>query len=448
MTAPAPAPLPAGAPVPAGAAGLVRSIGRWALAGLVLNGVIGSAIYGLPSVIARQLGEAAPWAWLLAAGLIGVVLACFAEVASRFRGAGGPYLYARVTFGRFAGLQTGWMAYLARLTASATVANLFVIYLGEFFPGVTARAGTVLVLTLLLGGLALVNFRGVGHGSRVSSLLALAKLAGLGIFLLLGLVWVAGHGAVAAPPAPPGVTPWLEALLVLVFAYGGFEAALMPLAEARDPERDAPFALFVALAAATAVYTLGQAVVTFTLPDAAASSRPLADSARVFFGAPGAGFLALCALLSTFGYLAGGMVNVPRLTFAMAEQGDLPRAFRAVHPRFRTPHVSIAWYAILVWALASSGTFLQNLTLSVAARLITYGLVCAALPVLRRRDGRPGGAPPAGFRLPGGLGFAALGVLGMIVMATQVKGHELWIMGVVVALATVHWRVALAAEQR
>lgn len=420
---------------------LVRTIGRWALTGLVINGVIGSAIYGLPSVISGKLGGAAPWAWVMAAVLIGVVVACFAEVASRFRGAGGPYLYARATFGRFAGVQTGWMAYLARLTGSATVANLFVIYLGEFFPGFTTRAAGVLVLTLLIGGLAAVNYRGVGLGAQVSSLLAGLKLAGLGLFVVAGLVWIAGHGAVAPPPTPSGTGPWLESLLILVFAYGGFEAALMPLAEARDPERDAPVALFVALAAATLVYTLGQTVVTLTLPDPAATSRPLAESARTFLGTPGAVFMAGCALLSTFGYLAGGMVNVPRLTFAMAEQGDLPRVFQAVHAGFRTPHFSIFCYALLVWVLAASGSFLQNLTLSVVARLITYGLVCAALPVLRRRDGQPGAAPAARFRLPGGMAFAAAGVLGMLVIATQVSAREAAIMAVVVVLATLHWKV-------
>lgn len=420
---------------------LVRTIGRWALAGLVINGVIGSAIYGLPSVIAGKLGGAAPYAWVIAALLIGVVIACFAEVASRFRGAGGPYLYARVSFGRFAGVQTGWMAYLARLTASATVANLFVIYLGEFIRGVTARGASMAVLALLVGGLAAVNYRGVGPGARVSSLLAALKLAGLGLFVVAGLVWIAGHGAVTAPPAPPGAQPWLESLLILVFAYGGFEAALMPLAEARDPEHDAPVALFVALLAATLVYTLGQTIVTLTLPDAATATRPLAESARVFLGNPGAAFLAACALLSTFGYLAGGMVNVPRLTFAMAEQGDLPRPFQAVHAVFHTPFISILCYAALVWAMAASGSFLQNLTLSVVARLVTYGLVCAALPVLRRRDRRPDATPRAAFRLPGGTLFAVLGVLGMAVMATQVSAREGMIMAVVVVLASLHWWV-------
>lgn len=420
---------------------LVRTIGRWALAGLVINGVIGSAIYGLPSVISGKLGSAAPWAWVVAAVLIGIILACFAEVASRFREAGGPYLYARATFGPFAGLQTGWMAYLARLTASATNANLFVIYLGEFVPGITAGVRSVIVLTALLGGLALVNYRGVGQGSRVSSLLAAAKLAGLALFIGLGLLWIAGHGAVPAPAPPPGIQPWLQTMLILVFAYGGFEAALLPLAEAKDPQRDAPVALFVALLAATLVYTLGQTIVTLTLPDPASATRPLAESARVFMGNGGARFLAVCAMVSTFGYLAGAMVNVPRLTFAMAEQGDLPKPFGAVHQVFRTPHLSIVCFALLVWILAANGSFLQNLTLSVVSRLITYGLVCAALPVLRSRDGRPGAAAPAAFRLPVGGLFAGLGVLGMAVVATQVSMREARIMAVVMALATLHYLV-------
>lgn len=426
---------------------LVRTIGRWALAGLVINGVIGSAIFGTPSLIAGKLGRAAPWAWIMAAVLIGVVIACFAEVASRFRDAGGPYLYVRETFGRFAGIQTGWMAYLARLTATASVANLFVIYLGEFWPGFGNLAVGRTVLTLLLGTLAFVNYRGVQLGSSVSSVIAAAKLTGLGLFVIVGLAWMGGHGAVAAPPAPPGISPWLDTLLILVFAYGGFEAAMMPLSEAKDPERDAPFALFAALAASALIYTMVQVVVTWTLPDAAAQPRPVAAAATAILGPVGGALMAAVALTSTFGYLAGGMVNVPRLTFAMAEQGDLPRPFAAVHRVFRTPHVSIFCYALLAWLLAVNGSFLKNLTLSVVARLITYGLVCAALPVLRGRDGTSTAAPPARFRLAAGPVFAVLGVLGMVVVATQVSRGEAIVMGVVIALATVHYLVAVSGKR-
>ncbi len=426
---------------------LVRTIGRWALTGLVINGVIGSAIFGMPSLIAGKLGRSAPWGWVLAAALIGVVVACFAEVASRFREAGGPYLYVRATFGRFAGIQTGWMAYLARLTASASVANLFVIYLGEFWSGFGRRSVGVAVLALLMGALGFVNYRGVKQGSRVSSVIAAAKLTGLGLFVIVGLTWMGGHGAVDAPPAPPGTGPWLEALLILVFAYGGFEAAMMPLSEAKNPERDAPVALFTALAAAAIIYTLVQVVVTWTLPDAASNPRPVAAAASVFLGPAGGAFMAVCALVSTFGYLAGGMVNVPRLTFAMAEQGDLPKPFAAVHRVYRTPHLSIVCYAALTWLLATNGSFLKNLTLSVVARLITYGLVCAAVPVLRSRDGTPRAAPPAAFRLRGGGIFAVLGVVGMAVVATQVSRSEAIVMAIVMVLASLHYLIAVSGKR-
>jgi amino acid transporter len=164
-------------------------------------------------------------------------------------------------------------------------------------------------------------------------------------------------------------------------------------------------------------------------------------------GNPGAGFISACALLSTFGYLAGGMVNVPRLTLAMADRGDLPRFFAVVHPVFRTPWVSIACYAIAVFAMAATAKFLQNVTLSVVARLVTYGLVSAALPILRRRDGTPRGVAPAAFRLPGGAIFAALGVMGMIVVATQVSANEARILGVVILLASVQWGLQAGARR-
>ncbi|MGQ0704173.1 MAG: APC family permease [Gemmatimonadales bacterium] len=420
---------------------LARRIGRWALTGLVINGIVGSAIFGLPATVGERLGRGAPLAWALAAVLIGIVVACFAEVASRFREAGGPYLFVQASFGRFAGLQTGWMAYLTRLTAAGAVANLLVSYLGVIVPGADAVPGRYVVLAAVIGGLAAVNYRGVGPGAGVSSAFAILKLLGLFVFAGAGLLWLLGHEGIPAPAAPPGIDPWLATLLVLVFAYGGFEAALMPLAEAKNPERDAPVALFTALATATLVYMLVQTVVTLTLPNPGATTTPLADAARGFLGTGGAMFIAATALLSTFGYLAGAMVNVPRLTFAMAERAELPRGFAAVHRRFRTPFVSILVFAGLAFVLAASGSFLQNVSLSVAARLITYGLVCAALPALRRRDGTARTASPAAFRLPGGPVLAGLGVLGMALMAVQVSAREVVIMGVVIVLASVHYFV-------
>src|SRR5262245_28123660 len=348
---------------------LVRAIGRWTLAALVLNSIIGSGIFGLPAVVAAKLGAASTWAYLVAAAGIAVIVGCFAEVGSQFHAAGGPYLYARAGFGRWVGMQVGWMAWLVRLTSAAANANLFVLYLAEFWPRAEQPLERVAVLVALLGGLALANYRGVRTGARLNGMFAIAKLLPLGIFIVAGLAFLDTR---AAPiTIPTGSGGWLDALLLLVFAYGGFEAALMPMAEARNPRRDAPVALFTALAVVTAVYTLVQVVVVGTLEAPAGTDRPLATSARLFLGPPGAALIAAGALVSVYGYLSGQFVSAPRLTYALAEGADFPAVLASVHPRFRTPHVSIVAHAVLVLALAAAASFRWNAVLSAVARLIT-----------------------------------------------------------------------------
>ena len=213
---------------------------------LVINSIIGSGIFGLPSTIAGLLGKASPYAYLLAAVGIGIIMACFAEVASQFRDAGGPYLYARTAFGRFIGLQMGWLAWLVRFTAAAANANLFVDYLAEFWPGATGTVWRITILTLLIGGLAAINYRGVRVGAQTSNIFTVAKLVPLTIFILAGIILL--HGNTAVTVSSTGTDDWPKALLLLMFAYGGFEAALIPSGEARNPRRDAPLRLADALA--------------------------------------------------------------------------------------------------------------------------------------------------------------------------------------------------------
>src|ERR1700716_443645 len=144
--------------------GLVRAIGRWSLAALAVNSIVGSGIFGLPATVAGLLGKRSVVAVLIAGAAMGAVMACFAEVASQFSEAGGPYLYARETFGRFAGIQVGWLAWLGRLTSGAANANIFVTYFGEFWKPAGDRIPRLIVLTLLLGVPAIINIRGVSSG--------------------------------------------------------------------------------------------------------------------------------------------------------------------------------------------------------------------------------------------------------------------------------------------
>ncbi len=414
---------------------LVRAIGRWSLAALTINSIIGSGIFGLPSVVARLLGAGSPIGVILAGVAVGIIVTCFAEVASRFTATGGPYLYARAAFGRFVGIETGWLFWLTRISAPAANANLFVVYLAEFWPHATGRWPRFLILTILIWGLAAVNIRGVKAGAQMSNAFTIAKLLPLFAIVLAG-TWflVARHEAFAPKLVPVGFTTWLDAMLLLIFAYGGYETALTPMAESRNPQRDSVFALFVALGTCVLVYTLIQWVAVGILPDLAASTRPLADVARAILDESGAVLISIGALVALYGYLSANMLSVPRITYAMAESGDFPAVFARVHAEFRTPYVSILCFAFVTWILALAGSFAWNVTLSSVARLFYYAVVCAALPVFRRRR-----ASPARFSAPGGLGLAILGVLICLTLITRVDRSGLMVLIGTVILATANW---------
>jgi basic amino acid/polyamine antiporter, APA family len=416
-------------------AGLVRAIGRWSLAALVVNSIIGSGIFALPADVARLIGAASLWAVLLAGVAAGVIMACFAEVASQFSQAGGPYLYTRAAFGRFVGIEMGWMLWLVRVAAPAATANLFVIYCGEFWPSAAKPLPRFLILTFLYGILTLINYRGVRASTQISNVFTVAKLVPLFVVAIAGTFYLlSGHKTAAILTISAGRIAWQKAALLLVFAYGGFETALTPLSEAKNPRRDAVIALLTGLMTCTVLYTVIQWVVIGVLADPGHSERPLADVARLALGAGGATFISIGALISVYGYLSANMLGVPRITFALAENGDFPAIFSAIHPRFRTPYISILAFALLSWLLALLGSFTWNATLSAVARLLYYGLVCAALPVLRRKQ--PGAAL---FRLPAGTYFGVLGAAICLALMTGVNLSGSLILLATALVAAVNW---------
>jgi APA family basic amino acid/polyamine antiporter len=418
--------------------GLVRAIGRWTLTALVVNSIVGSGIFGLPSLVSGYVGRWSPLAYLIAAAIVAVIMACFAEVASRFGESGGPYLYAREAFGRFVGIEMGWLAWLVRLTASAAGADLFTNYLAEFWPDVSNPIIRLGVLTILIGFLTFVNYRGVKSGAVVSNVFAVAKLLPLFSFVVAGgMFLLQTHPAVPSPTptgTPVPVRNWLEVVLVLMFAYGGFEGAVVPMAEAKNPRHDAPFALGISLVAIAILYCAVQYVVVAVVPLAAATDRPLAMAAHQMWGSPGAMLITVGALISVYGNLSAHMLNSPRLTFALGERGDAPSIFSRIHPRFRTPDVSILFFAGSVWCLAALGTFKWNVLISSAGRLLGYGFVCAALPVLRRK--RP---DAAAYRLPAGNFVAGLGIIFMLVLVSRMRFGEWIVILVTMVIAFLNW---------
>ena len=404
----------------------------------MINCIIGSGVFGLPSVIAGTLGAASPFAWLLAAAATGLVMACFAEVASRFEQSGGVYLYTRVAFGRTFGIAIVWLGWLARLTAAAANANLFLLYLSEFWPGANSALPRLVSLTLLLGFLTAVNYIGVKKGATQSNLFTAAKLATLVVFIAAGLFFITFKHlplVISLPSGPPKL--WLHPVLLLMFAYGGYETALMVGGEAKDPRRDYPFALGVALVVCGLIYTMTQWLIISLLPGASMTDRPLAAAAQLMFGPWGARLVSVGVLVSCYGYLSANILGFPRILFAQAEQGDLPQWVAAVHEKFRTPHVAIVIFAICLWFFSLIGSFQWNVAISAMARLIYYASVCAALPVLRRKSG----VPEAQFRLPLGNVFAVLAIAVSLLLFPKLDSRGLLVIGVlaVCIIANSRW---------
>jgi APA family basic amino acid/polyamine antiporter len=410
---------------------LLRAIGRWSLAALMVNCIIGSGIFGLPSVIFGLVGNASPLAWLFAALASGLVMACFAEVSSRFEQTGGVYLYTRTAFGRTTGITVAWLGFVTRLAAMAASANLFVIYLAGFWPAAVSPIPRTAILTLLLGFLTAVNCRGVRSGTTLSNLFTAAKLITLGAFIAVGLAFLAlkHHPLVIALHAGKP-SNWFHAVLLLMFAYGGYETAVMPGGEAKNPRRDFPFALFTGLAVCTVVYTLTQWVVISVLPQASATERPMAAAAQLMLGTWGAGIVSVGVLVSCYGYLSANILGFPRMLFALAENRDLPSAIGKVHPKFRTPYVAIIILAGCSWIFSLVGSFQWNLTISAITRLIYYGAVCVALPVLRHKPN----APPAAFRLPWGNLIAALAAGTSLLLFRKPDRPSEWVLSILAIL--------------
>jgi amino acid transporter len=402
--------------------GLVRGIRRWDLVAVAINGIIGAGIFGLPSRVYSLAGTYSLAAFVVCALVVTLIILCFAEVGSRFSATGGPYLYAREAFGPTAGFEVGWMVYLARLTAFAANCNLLVEYLSYFWPAAGAGLWRAVVINLVVILLAIVNIVGVRDAAVFSDVFTIGKLIPILVFIAAGLFFLEPQNFSLA--APPGYGAFSTSVLLLVYAFTGFEMAAIPAGEIQEPRRNLPRAILTAIGVVALLYILIQVVCIGTLPELATSSRPVADAGRRFLGPAGASLIAAGVLVSIIGNLSVILLAGSRLPFAMAERGELPRLIAATHPRFRTPYLAILLSAAIMLALTLSGTFIYAVTISAIARLLAYVATCAALPVLRRRSR----VSPAAFKAPAG-----------VVIATAALALAAWL------LSNIAWREALDA---
>ncbi|MDP5137077.1 APC family permease [Rheinheimera baltica] len=420
-------------------ASLPRNLGVWSLWLLVVNGLIGAGIFGLPGGAAKLAGEFSPLIYLFCALLILPILLSMAEVASYFRGSGGPVRYGTAAFGPFIGFQAGWLYYIARLVSFAANTVLLVDSIGYFWPDATTGINRWLLLSLIVTSLTLLNI--------VGSVRTMRSLAGLTLikFLVLVMLVVAGVislGTMVLPSMHIGSVFSGEhtynfgaATLLLIYAFVGFESVVVPAGEATNPARDIPRALILGLAMVTLLYIGIQLVSVAAVPAIASSSTPLLDVANTLFGSVGALVLMLGVVASVAANLLGAIFSTPRASFALAEDGSLPAWFGQVNARFLTPANSIAFFGALALLLTLYGSFLWLAAATVLTRVLLYSLTCAAVPILR-----PKMATSTSFVLAGGYVIPLLGIAACGWLALQISLSSAIVSALFVLLGTVlYW---------
>ncbi len=426
-----------------GDARLVRAIGTWGLAASIVNVTVGGGIFRLPASpdVTGRLGAAAPLAYIACAIVMGLIVLCIAEAGSRISLTGGPYAYVEMTFGRYIGFLVGVMLWLIGATAIPGVAGLFADAAARLVPALDSTAGRAFFLAVMFSAVTIVNVLGVKQGTRLNSVLTVAKLAPLLLLVVAGLFAVDAQNLTWTHV--PAAGDLSRASVILIFAFAGVETALVPSGEVRDTARTVPRAVFLAMGLITVLYIGVQVVAQGVLGSAlVGDATPLVTAAGKVFGPWGVVLLSTGFMISAFGYLSGMMLAVPRALFAFARDGILPRQLASVHPRYHTPWIAIIAQSSIAWVLAVTNKFeALAIIANVSAALVYLGCAAAAWK-LRRLP------PIAGaFRVPGGAVVPLLAAVAILFLLASVTIREWSVLATVVVVASVLYAVARTRTQ-
>lgn len=359
-----------------------RSIGFAGTALLPLNGMIGAGIFALPALLYAAVGNFAPWMILIGGLACFPLVFVFATLARRFEGNGGSMLYGEAAFGPFVGFQAGWTRYASSLTSIAANSHVMVSYLSAIWPVLDEPVARLVTVSLFILAFTLINLFGVGK--------AIGALGGMTAVKLLPLVALVAAGLFAGSPAIGITLPQFgdfESVVLLTFyAFMGFEIASTPAGEMKNPKRDLPRAFIGTLALVTLFYMLVIWAYIAIDPGNSSSSLPLAAAAETILGQVGSLIIVIAAVFSIGSNTLNGFINMPRMTYGMAEKGLLPGWFMHVSKRFQTPSFSILFMGGGAMLFASTGGFVTLAVAGTLSRLITYLICAAAVPVLQARD--------------------------------------------------------------
>lgn len=410
---------------------LRREIGRIGVATIAMNGVIGSGIFALPAVAIASAGNFSPWVFVLCGILILSVALTLARAASFFEITGGPIVYTTHAFGKFVGFQTGLLIYVSRVAAIAASANLIVSYAAALWAPLSTGIPRYSAIVAYISLVTVLNAIGIKAGMAVVYLISILKLFPLILLILFGLPqveWGVMIGADIPETAALGQT-----MLVLMYAFIGFEFSLIAAGETRNARRDIPKVLITTVVAISLCYALIQLVVMSIGPDLGESEAPLVEVAKRLMGPAGALLLGVGVVFSIGGGSLTSLLTAPRLTFALARDGSLPAWLGTVNERTRVPVNSIIFCGVFSLGLAISQGFIWLVTLSTFIRLISYALCIASLPKIERTV-----SPEEGqFKLPGGLTIPVIGFILTIWLISHSTAENYAITAVIMAVGSV-----------
>ena len=415
---------------------LQRVIGVRGLAAAIFNITVGAAIFVLPAHMAAGLGAAAPLAYIVCAVATALIALCIAEAGSRVSDSGGPYAYVETAFGAYAGYLCGVLLWLGITLAMGAVSTVFADAVGGLLPGLGGALPRAALLIAVIAGLAVVNIRGAALGSNVSGVATVAKVVPLIAFVVLGLSHVRTENL--ALGAFPPLARLGESGLLLMFAFFGMESALQVSGEVRDAARTVPRAIALAVAGVGVLYIAVQLVAQGILGSALSAPEtakaPLAAAAVQIAGPAGSTFILIAMIVSTFGFMTATMLSTPRTLFALAVDGYLPRPVAAVHAAHHTPYIAIAIQAVIVCAIAITGTYVKLAIVANVAILLVYLATCVAVWRLRRLDA---GAAEQPFVMPGGRVVPWLAAALIVALLARATVDAWKLTGAVTAVASV-----------
>ena len=412
---------------------------------LVVGTIVGADIYIAAAFGAGLLGPASLIAWALAGVMAIIIALSFAECSSLIPRAGGPYVYAKDAFGDFIGFLSGWSLLLASWSAIAVFPLAFVAYLQYFFPNmsfITQITIKILFIILLTG----INYIGVREAGRVNDILTSLKLAPILILTIAGIAYLIINPSILVsnftPFAPLGFSGLGSALVLVFWAYVGFELVTVPSDEIIDSKKTIPKAIAIGMGIVALFYIITNFMIVGIVPwqQLSISTAPLALAGYALLAGVGALFITVGALLSISGSDEAGILSSSRIPYAMAGDGLLPRMFAKKHPRYDTPYVALITQGVITGVAAIFGTINNFIVLSVFTLLFCYIVTCISVFPLRKKYEKS-------IKIPSIIPIA--GVLISIYMMTQCNLNQIIAGLVFIALGIpIYWKYSPKKEIR